>query len=179
MAKHSDLADSGNQAIQLDIRLIKRSDLMEVLEVYRQCEDFLELGPVPQASLEMVERDFNGSQNAGGLFCGIYDEHKKMIGIVDYLPGGFQGNPANAFIELLMIARTHRNHGLGRQVLSWVENEIAKNPIILAILLGVQVNNPNGQRFWKRCGYEVIGGPELQPDQTISYLMRKTLERDY
>jgi len=54
------------------IRPIQDSELDAVLEVYRQCEDFLALGPVAQASPQMVAADIALSRGQGGLFCGIY-----------------------------------------------------------------------------------------------------------
>jgi hypothetical protein len=42
-------------------------ELRRVLAVYQQCEDFLALGPVATASLEMVKADLALSQQEGGL----------------------------------------------------------------------------------------------------------------
>jgi hypothetical protein len=43
----------------LDMRPITSKDYVAVLEVYRQCEDFLSLGPEPKASLAMVRKDID------------------------------------------------------------------------------------------------------------------------
>ena len=48
------------------IRPIAEDDLEAILAVYRQCEDFLALGPQPQASPEMVAADMRQSQAEGG-----------------------------------------------------------------------------------------------------------------
>src|SRR5512143_3408157 len=56
------------------IRPIVDSDLPALLEVYRQCEDFLALGPDPHASPEMVEKDRALSRQEGGIYCGIFLE---------------------------------------------------------------------------------------------------------
>ena len=157
------------------IFLISPDNLLPVLEVYRQCEDFLGLGPDPQASLEMVQRDIAGSQQQGGSYCGIYDPSGRLMGVLDYIPAGFESDPTHAFLELLMIARPYRRFGLGGRVVEWLEAELRHNPQLKYLLLGVQVNNPDGLRFWQRCGFTIIRGPELQPDHTISYLMQKPL----
>jgi len=47
------------------------AELEQVLAVYRQCEDFLALGPVAMASLEMVAADLALSGLKGGTFCAI------------------------------------------------------------------------------------------------------------
>ena len=42
------------QAGPLEIRPVRQQDLQAVLEVYRQCEDFLALGPVAAASMQRI-----------------------------------------------------------------------------------------------------------------------------
>ena len=48
------------------IRPIEDADLPAVLEVYRQSQDFLALGPAAAASPEMVEADRALSRQEGG-----------------------------------------------------------------------------------------------------------------
>ena len=158
------------------LRPVDREDpavLAAVLEVYRQCEDFLAIGPQPHASPEMVLADLQLSQSLGSLFYGIYLPSGEMAGVVDYLPSGFEGNPQHAFIELLMIARPFRSLGLGRRVVADLEAEVHKVHGVTAMRLGCQVNNFDGMRFWKRCGYRIIRAPKLFPDQTVGCLMEK------
>ena len=47
-------------------RPYEERDLPAVLEVYRQCEDFLALGPVARASLQMVQQDLAISRQENG-----------------------------------------------------------------------------------------------------------------
>src|SRR5512133_3760127 len=118
-----------------------------VLDVYRQCEDFLALGPVSKASMEMVQADFAHSRQAGGIFCGIYARSEEaslpspMIGIVDFVPAGFEQDPHCADLSLLMIAAPYRDHGLGEAVVQAVEAEIRRAGQVCVIHSGVQVNN--------------------------------------
>ena len=132
----------------IEIRPINQDDLDVVLAVYQQCEDFLALGPVSAASMEMILKDIQISQSEGGIFCGIYTADGKMIGIIDYIPSNFNGDPQIAFLSLLMIAVPFRKQGIGRAVVEAIENEIRKNTQVLAILTGVQVNNPQAVQFW-------------------------------
>jgi ribosomal protein S18 acetylase RimI-like enzyme len=157
----------------LEIRPIAHNDLESVLDVYKQCEDFLALGPVPTASMEMVLKDIEISRNEGGIFCGIYTAAGKMIGIMDYVPSHYNGEPHTAFLELLMIAAPFRKQGLGTAVVEAIEAEIGKDPQVETILSGVQVNNPQAIRFWQRNGYRIVSGPILHPDQTTAFDLRK------
>jgi len=159
------------------LRPVDRCDpavLTALLEVYRQCEDFLALGPQGHASPEMVLADLDAAQMAGSQYCGIFIRPSdELIGVADFLPGRFEGIPQHAFLELLMIAWPFRSHGLGSQIVTDLETEIRKNPQVNTIRLGVQVNNPGALRFWQRCGYRIIRPAELQPDQTVACLMEK------
>ena len=67
----------------LYIHPIAQDDLDAILEVYRQCEDFLALCQLPTASMEMVLKDIEISKAGGGVFCGIYTDNGKMIGVID------------------------------------------------------------------------------------------------
>ena len=80
------------RAQSFEIHPITQDDLDAVLEMYRQCEDFLALGPVSVASMEMVWQDIELSKAEGGVFCGIYTENEKMIGIIDYVPSNYRGD---------------------------------------------------------------------------------------
>ncbi len=154
------------------IQAIEAEDLAHALEVYHQCEDFLAFGPQPRASMDMVTADFKRSQRSGGQYCGIYDTSEQLLGIVDYVPCGFEGQPDTAFIELLMIAPPFRNKGVGKQVVAKIEQIIRKNPQVNAIFAAVQTNNP-AVCFWQKCGYQIVSEPEPQPDGTTTYMLRK------
>src|SRR5512147_1654494 len=93
----------------LVVQPVTQDQLEAVLEVYRQCEDFLALGPVATASMEMVLKDLEISKNGGGIFCGIHTPDGKMIGVIDYVPSYYRGNPQAADLSLLMIASPYRN----------------------------------------------------------------------
>lgn len=159
----------------LEIRPISQDELDDVLHVYRQCEDFLALGPVPIASMKMVLKDLEISKEEGGIFCGIYRTDGSMIGVIDYVPSNYQGDKHTAYLSLLMIAAAYRSKGIGKAVVEAIEQEIQKDPAIHTILAGVQVNNPQAVKFWQRSGYRIISGPELMPDQTTAYGLEKDL----
>ena len=145
------------------------------LEVYRRCEDFLALGPEPKASLEMVLADLEISRQEGGCFCGIYGPTGNMLGVVDFVPGGFEGKADTAFLSLLMIALQYRNQGIGIEAVRLIEKEIQKDAAVTEIRSGVQVNNPQAIQFWQKNGYKIVSGPELLPDTTTAFQLSKKL----
>ena len=157
----------------LEIRPIPETELDAVLRVYRQCEDFLSLGPVPTASMEMVCTDLEHSRQQGGIFCGIYRLDGTLVGIVDYVPCDFEGDLHSASLSLLMIDKTFRSRGIGSAVVAAIEAELRRNTQIQTIFSGVQVNNPQAIQFWQGQGYRIISGPTLMPDQTTVFGLRK------
>jgi ribosomal protein S18 acetylase RimI-like enzyme len=169
--------------VEFIIRSLTSTEEPAILEVYRGCEDFLALGPQPYASLEMIRKDIEEVEESGGVFTGIFikpdqadlksNENWQLAGVLGYIPNGFENEPDLAFIELLMIAAPHRSQGLGSAVLSWLEDLILQVSGITRVQLGVQINNPDGLRFWQRHGYQVIGPPKLYPDQTTAVRMEK------
>jgi ribosomal protein S18 acetylase RimI-like enzyme len=163
-----------NRENSVSIRPIDHRDLDFVLEVYRQCEDFLALGPEPCASMGMVYRDIQLSKDEDGIYCGVFDYQDRLIGVVDFILSQ-KGNPGHAFISLLMIALTYRRKGVGSEVIRLVEYEISKDPQITSIDSAVQINNLDAIRFWEKHGYQIVSEPVSQPDQTTVYHLRKKI----
>ncbi len=157
----------------IQIRPVSIDEAGLILEVYHECEDFLALGPVAHASLEMVAADLALSNEQGGIFCGIFLPSRVMVGVVDYIPDNFEGDPQTAFLELLMIASAFRRRGLGAVVVRLVEEIIRQNPRITRIGVGVQVNNPTAIAFWQKMGYGIISEPELMADGTTVVRLEK------
>jgi ribosomal protein S18 acetylase RimI-like enzyme len=161
----------------LEIHPITLDKLEAVLEVYRQCEDFLALGPVAIASMEMVLSDLEISKGYGGTFCGIYTAEGEMIGVLDTVQAGFEGDPRAADLTLLMIAAPYRGRGIGEAVVQAWEAKICQDSQVDRILAGVQVNNPGAMRFWQRMGYRIVSEPKLHSDGTTAVDLRKDLKR--
>ncbi|MHB0887027.1 MAG: GNAT family N-acetyltransferase [Bacillota bacterium] len=156
------------------IERVGPADEDRLLTVYRQCEDFLALGPVPRASGEMVQADLRYSSEHGGMF-GVIIADGEPIGVVDYEPSGHDGDPARAALDLLMLAASHRGKGVGAEVVALVEQAIAHDPAVTSLTSWVQVNNERAIAFWRRQGYEAVSGPRANPDGTTVYELRKRL----
>jgi ribosomal protein S18 acetylase RimI-like enzyme len=124
----------------------------------------------------MILDDLRLSREVGGIFCGIFNKGE-MIGVVDFVLSNFDGNPENAYLSLLMISICHRCKGIGSDVVDAVEAEVLKNKSITSILAGVQTNNFPAIEFWKKKGYKIVSGPELMPDTTITFKLKKDLQK--
>lgn len=157
------------------VRPVTSADQEAILEVYRQCEDFLALGPVAQASMSMVLADLELSRQEHGCFCGIFTPAGEMPGILDFVPSGWQGNPSLAFLSLLMIARPFRGQGIGEAVVAALEAHLRLDPNVRGIDSGVQVNNPRAIKFWQSQGYRIVSGPIDHTDGTTAFDLRKEL----
>lgn len=156
----------------MHIRPITDADLPAVLEVYRQCEDFLALGPNPQASLEMIAADRDITRVQSGEFCGLFAPDGSLIGIFDFVRSGFNGDPACAFIELLMIAAPYRSQGTGARAVAWLEADLRRAGAA-RLEAAVQANNPLGIHFWEGMGFNIVGLAESQLDGTVTILIKK------
>ncbi|MGP8079631.1 MAG: GNAT family N-acetyltransferase [Dehalococcoidales bacterium] len=159
----------------LTLRTVTLNDTEAILGIYRGCEDFLALGPEPKASLEMVLKDLEISQQEGSCFCGIYNPGEHLVGVVDFIPMGFEGKADIAFISLIMIAAPFRNQGIGNKTVSLTEGEITKDGDVIEIRSAVQINNPAAIRFWQKNGYRIASAPELQSDSTTVFRLSKKL----
>jgi ribosomal protein S18 acetylase RimI-like enzyme len=158
------------------IRPVRNDEIGSIVELYRACEDFLSLGPQPHASREMVVADQEASTQEGGIFCGIYhgfSSQQELIGVTDFVPTMWEGQASRAFISLLMILPSYRSQGIGEHVVRWIEHRVQENPHVTSIETAVQVNNPGAVRFWCRLGYIIESGPELRPDQTRTFRLKK------
>ncbi len=161
--------------ISFQIRPVAQDELDATLAVYRACEDFLALGPVAIASLDMVLKDLQISREGGGIYCGIYTPEGSMIGVIDYVPNRYRGDPHAAYLSLLMIASTYRNQGIGDAVVRAIEEQIGQDDDVTVIYSGVQFNNPRAIRFWQGHGYRLVSAPTLQPDGTTAMDLQKDL----
>jgi ribosomal protein S18 acetylase RimI-like enzyme len=157
------------------IRLVAPADREAILEVYRQCEDFLALGPVAQASPGMVQADLELSAREHGCFCGIFTSTDEMLGVLDFVPSGYHGEPCLASLSLLMIARPFRGQGIGEAVVAALEAHLRLDPYVKVIDSGVQVNNPRAIKFWLAQGYRITSGPIDHSDGTTAFDLRKEL----
>jgi ribosomal protein S18 acetylase RimI-like enzyme len=154
-----------------EIRPLDKNEIDSTLEVYRQCEDFLTLGPAHVASMNMVRNDIDHSIEANGIYCGIWNEQNEQIGVLDFIPMADQ----IADLSLLMISKKHRQKGIGTRIMKDFETYLKINYKTRTIHSGVQVNNELGIIFWKKCGYIIGTIARDMHDGTIAFEMYKEI----
>lgn len=152
---------------------VEETNIDYVFQVYKECEDFLSLGPDSRASLEMVYKDIEYSKESKGIFNLIKNENGLIIGIIDYVPNKSGENGDYCYIALIMIKSQYRNKGYGKRVLEAIEESVQRQFGINRFWASVQINNEKGISFWQDQGYTICSEPELQPDTTIVVQMKK------
>jgi ribosomal protein S18 acetylase RimI-like enzyme len=157
---------------ELQVKPVSRMDLEKTLEVYKQVEDFLSLGPVPKATMKMVLADIKHSKEKNGIYCGIWNDLDDLIGVLDFIPD----NGKVATLSLLMISKPYRKNGYGRSIVKNLEEYLKRNYRTERILSGVQINNEAGIIFWKKMGFQIDVTPQDMGDGTTAYEMTKELE---
>ena len=161
------------QTGELTITTVDGSDMPALFEVYKQCEDFLSLGSLPMPSVQMVKEDINHSRGENGSYCAIREDQGRIIGVIDFNAKSEENH--TSVLSLLMIAAPWRNKGYGQAVVSALEEYLRKNYETKQINSGVQTNNREAIRFWKRLGYQLSAESCNLPDGTVVYTMTKEL----
>jgi len=156
----------------MKIKPFETINLISTLEVYKQCEDFLSLGPVPYASMEMVQTDIDNSVNSKGIFCCIWNESEKQIGVLDFIP---EVEIGIAFLDLLMISKQYRYNGIGTSIVKELAVYLKEKYHTKIIKSGVQTNNSIGINFWKKNGFILESIPKDMNDGTVAFQMKKTI----
>ncbi len=158
----------------LTLRPIAPHELKSTLEVYRQCEDFLSLGPVPKASMAMVMADIEHSSQARGIYCGIWRDCTQ-VGVLDFTP---ETGRDTTILSLLMIARPYRNQGIGSSVVHALLSYLRATHGTTVLESGVQVNNAAGIAFWRERGFEIDATARKLDDGTTVYSMSRRISTE-
>ena len=96
-----------------------------------------------------------------------------MVGVAIYELSGYQGDPACAWIALLMIAEPFQRQGYGAEACRIIENEILGNLRVQTIKLGVLANNQAALAFWNEMGYRKTGTRECRETGQNLIIMQK------
>lgn len=66
------------------------------------------------------------------------------------------GAARRAYLYSIRVKAEYRNAGIGTALMGYVEKDLRKRGYVVAAL-NVAKDNPDGQRFYERCGYRVVG----------------------
>ncbi len=172
---------TGRVERRLEMRALGARDYPAVVEIYRQTPRFIvELNGrlADSIGLEMVEEDAAQAANHGATFAGLFlRENGQMIGVVDYVPSGYGGQPNRAWIALLLIAEPYQRQSYGSEVYRLIEESIFADPDVQTIGLGVLVNNGPALGFWRTMGYERVGSTVQDRDGRDVVMLQKQRSR--
>ena len=162
---------------RLEMRPLKAGDYPAVVELYRQTPRFIvELNgrPADSINLELVEEDAAQAANHGGIFAGLFlPAGDQLIGVADYVPGGYRDRPSQAWIALLLIGGPYQRQKYGAEAYRLVEEAIFASPDVQSIGLGVLINNGPALGFWAAMGFQRVGSTVLDRDGREVVILQK------
>jgi RimJ/RimL family protein N-acetyltransferase len=168
---------AGDVSARLEMRTLGARDYPAVVEVYRQMPRFVvELNgrAAESIGLEMVQEDAAQAALHGAQFVGLFLRASgAMIGVADFVPGGYKGQPSQAWIALLMITEPYQRQGYGSQAYRLIEQAIWADPVVQTIGLGVLVNNGPALGFWQAMGYQRVGSTVADTDGREVVILNK------
>ena len=171
------MREVGKAGQRLEMRALGARDYPAVVEIYRQTPRFIvELnGRSPDSiGLEMVEEDAAQAANHGATFVGLFlRESGQMIGVADYVPSGYGGQPNRAWIALLLIAELYQRQGYGTEAYRLIEDAVFVDPDVQAIGLGVLIVNGPALGFWQAMGYQRVGSTVQDKDDREVVILQK------
>jgi len=158
---------------ELSTAPVDENNMISILDVYYQSEDFLSLGPISKASMKMVKDDMEHSKYENGCYCYIRNSLGHMVGVLDFIPNTKESDVS--FLSLLMIAAPYRRKGYGKAVVIALEKYLIKLYKTTQIKSAVQINNIDAIKFWRKMGYHISKNPKNRPDGTVVYSISKVL----
>jgi len=165
---------------RLEMRDLGARDYPDVIEVYRQSPRFIvELNgrPAESIGLEMVEEDAAQAAHHGARFVGFFLRASgRMIGVADFVPGGYRDQPSRAWVALLLIAEPDQRQGYGTEAHELIDQAIRAAPDAQTIGLGVLINNGPALGFWQRLGYTRAGSTATDGDGREVVLLQKNCQ---
>jgi RimJ/RimL family protein N-acetyltransferase len=171
------MQENGTREKRLEMRPLKARDYPAVVQVYRQTPRFIiELNGRPANSIgpEMVEEDAALAANHGATLAGLFlRESNQMIGVADYVPSGYGGQPDRAWIALLLIAEPYQRQGYGTEAYRLIEEAVFADPDVQTLGLGVLVNNGPALGFWQAMGHQRVGSTVPDKDGREVVILQK------
>lgn len=132
----------------------KELDLNPILELAYQSGQFSRFNLDPKFRRETFFKLYNAwvynsvySNFATDIL--VYQENEKVFGFVSYTIKDGYGE-----IGLIAVSQNYRSKGIGRKLLSYVENQLLKNNIYI-LRIPTQSANENACFFYEKVGYKI------------------------
>jgi len=154
------------------------SDVDRIRALFERCSAFFTLvegRPPGAAAPEDLLTDLPPDSSLSDKYVLGVMAGDRLVGVFDIQLG--YPNADTAFIGLFVLDPAERNQGQGADAYGRVEAWLSKVGIG-QIHLGVQMNNPDGRRFWERQGFTFLRDAPLtdadDPTPTV-HVLGKTL----
>ena len=145
---------------RLVIKSLSPADADNVLKVYTGSKDFFELQTAEVPSSELIRSDLAQAKKQGREFAGIFSgASNELIGVISFVPKDFQGQADYAWISLMLIRRSDRRQGLGREAYQAIEQFIFSDPSVRRIGHALLPQFDPSLKFAEALGFERAGGP--------------------
>ncbi len=157
---------------QYKVRVLKESDVDQILEVYRRNTLFFQYTdarPDREQVLDDMKITPPGIDATDKYYVGLFDD-EIIVAIMDLIDGWPE--PEIAYIGLFMMNLDYQGKGIGTAIIDEVAayfEAVGKKTIRLAIDKG----NPQSTHFWKKNGFNIIaetdvnGWPKLVAERVL------------
>jgi len=133
----------------MEIRLARKSDLKQLLELYTQLHD--NIMPVFNQPLEELWNNILEDKNHN-IVVGLIDERIVSSCVIIIVPNLTHNQRPYALIENVITHRTHRNKGYATQLLNFAKG-IAKEQKCYKIMLMSGSKQESTLGFYEKAGY--------------------------
>ncbi len=148
----------------LSARLLRQADEHPLQRFLQDCEDFnllVEGEPVQADAAEQALQDVPpGRKPEDKYLLGFFDEHTKLVGVLDLLPD--YPEEGVWWIGLLLVHPHQRGKGLGARVMRELVN-FARDCGSRRLMLGVVEENRKGLEFWRGQGFNLVRTTDPRP----------------
>jgi RimJ/RimL family protein N-acetyltransferase len=145
---------------RLLIKPLTSSQAEAVWNVYKQAADYLELQTTEPLSLAMARSDIEAASLRGSEFVGLFERtSNELIGVADFVPKNFRGQPDYAWLNVLLIRQSNRRQGYGTEAYRVIEEYIFDDPVVTRIGQALLPQFEPSLRFAEQMGFERAGGP--------------------
>jgi RimJ/RimL family protein N-acetyltransferase len=162
---------------RIEVSPVIEIEYPDVARVYKQSKHFLVdiIGEPPEnAGLFGVQKEAAEANAHGAVFAVVrLINSREIVGVVTYVRHGYNDDPAQAWIALLMISEQRQGRGYGQEAYALVEEIIFADPQVDIIKLGVLSHNTAAIIFWEAMGFRAIDRREPDSNGHIVIVMEK------